>query len=1844
MPTPNDQNHSQASNQEKAGITYTDRIVGSVAFRLTAAKFTPLLEDSEFNGAFFVLSGFTGAQLAGFIQAAQHTGTYWGHLRINFPASELRGYNIPEECLVQTSAVSVRNADRQGKIVITTDSEPDVGSSLSNKITIKADQLKEADEAPAHWIHVVSDLIALALPPEPAKQVGAMIKGLFECGRFPIGTAARFILQVLSSYKDGTPLLRAAGMHLPALDLPLFEDCFVSLGSVKSGQPSQWRKLFENHQKQDCYLNKRDPKGLLLDPDHLRKKLNSLRNENAGPNIPEYVLDAFGVYIEAEGTRSQATEDFLFRHDWSVVRNCFDKQQKTTSRSFVEKTRKILELCGITPTDDDEAVLKALEQNPRKSGGATDEYREFFEIYSDDISNDPKLLFDWEDFVYGQRITCSDLFEGILNCLQRTLRLRTAGQASWLVIQGERQQKPLHFASANRQACEFFERHYGKLSEHSRQLIRFEKTYLPVYSTEIRPKLDGAPKTRKTGSRTNAKSFEFQVTLFEKLDGKETRVATLPLTWIFPKDSVLAQEGADLDALCRLQKRTRTAFAEGLANYETVGRKGIPLTLSLHAVQGFASPPGASGRGRFIPALTRINSLAAEFTTIIDQSEGSRSLPEEVIKGLRTAFSNFNNVYGSAVESLACDALERKDVVGTAAAFRDLLSLVRTLPNENIRYRILRTVLRIGTVTVAESGHRPKVAIVCPWHPLRMEAASARNEQLLDTIIGLLTKREIVFSDGAAGTLFFREMREMLNYPLEPEIAVCWENMEPLTRVATQSIGAYTLHEPVDHGVASRSLEDNAAESAKTILGEIQEYLRLQPHERDNLSVLLYNCDSPELPTTLVECLNKLNRESKDGAVTCNVLLMHHDETHLRHLYRDLVARSDNDTEDSVETTGDFLSKVRVNIAAASRLRREGRSQPVDIAYCRDLFSAEAKTEWVWVERERHTVLPANHCPHQWNRRRPFREGDRIVRVLLCCPAQTETGWSYLHAIASMCTNGADIAWANLQCPVPMRTLNFDNHGVDRILRETHDLAVWVINQDELLDRRLLEQKQVKVIRYIQSTTQGRNLIISSKARDTLLVNTLKERLRTILPSETTEAVIQSLVKRLMDDANSISGGLVLKAARRANNTNELFGMVLSRYLIQSELGYDRTAAWCFLDDFSNWLGKKEGTNIADLLVLAPKWLPDGTPHLDIIITEAKFVTYEGVSAAARISEKQLSDTLVQISDALIPEPSPFDQQVWLARISDMILSRTTGTPGQGGTGSFEPEKWRSMVRNRECTFSIWGYSHVFIHSPMGLDTPVSVCKGIETQRGKTKVQALQEIFGPDLTRSILLQMNEDKHDETRLVRTQLGHPGFNASHVRKLSSEKSEVLTDVMPLEGSSDDLPSVTLIERLGETLPLEPVSAGQPEPHDLTQNLQGTATSVDVGEEQAQRPIPLKDDLRKDLTEYLIQCASKATASIEEGLLWLEKTTADLRSALLARGLSAKLAEDFKPILTPNAAIIKLQGSKDMTVQAVEAKAEEIFTSNGIHIISVRPESGRVSISIARPDRQILHYAQVLVELFESSPENICGEKLLVGIREEDGRPMFLDPLKQPHTLVAGITGSGKSVLIQNLILYIALTKSPVESHIHLIDAKFGVDYRPLDLLPHVVAGSQTIIDDPTAAIIILEELVGEMDRRYQLFKEAKVKDYRDYRKVTGKPLPTLWVIHDEFADWMQTEEYSERVPDLVGRLSIKARAAGIFLIFAAQRPDNTVMPMQLRSQLGNRLILKVDSPGTSEVSMGERNSGAEKLLGQGHMLVKTGDTPHPVFVQVPYLDMSEVPRIVQLLRQIHGLRPSEELPWP
>ena len=358
------------------------------------------------------------------------------------------------------------------------------------------------------------------------------------------------------------------------------------------------------------------------------------------------------------------------------------------------------------------------------------------------------------------------------------------------------------------------------------------------------------------------------------------------------------------------------------------------------------------------------------------------------------------------------------------------------------------------------------------------------------------------------------------------------------------------------------------------------------------------------------------------------------------------------------------------------------------------------------------------------------------------------------------------------------------------------------------------------------------------------------------------------------------------------------------------------------------------------------------------------------------------------------------------------------------------------------------------------------------------------------------------------------------------------------------------------------------------------------------------------------------------------WLKQVEGRCKGALQQFQLQSKL---LTKALTPNAALLKFQGSANLTVEQVLKRRSEFLTTHGLNVISVRNEPFVVSIAIARPNRRVLHLADVWKAW---NPDCSQGNfSLLIGVKEEDSSLLFLSPKSNaPHTLIAGSTGSGKSVLMQNIMLGIACTNTREQAKIVLIDPKLGVDYFAFEGMPHLQDG---IIDDQDKAIEKLEELVDEMNRRYSVLKANKVANIFDLNKKPDatERLPFLWIIHDEFAEWMMTETYAESVSNVVSRLGVKARAAGISLVFAAQRPDANVMPMQLRANLGNRLVLRVDGEGTSDIALGEK--GAERLLGKGHMAAKLEGESDIVLAQVPFVDESFLARVVHMLIEGHSL---------
>lgn len=281
----------------------------------------------------------------------------------------------------------------------------------------------------------------------------------------------------------------------------------------------------------------------------------------------------------------------------------------------------------------------------------------------------------------------------------------------------------------------------------------------------------------------------------------------------------------------------------------------------------------------------------------------------------------------------------------------------------------------------------------------------------------------------------------------------------------------------------------------------------------------------------------------------------------------------------------------------------------------------------------------------------------------------------------------------------------------------------------------------------------------------------------------------------------------------------------------------------------------------------------------------------------------------------------------------------------------------------------------------------------------------------------------------------------------------------------------------------------------------------------------------------------------------------------------------------------------------------------------------------MAIERPKRQVVRVQDLWRRWMPDARQG--NRDLPIAMREDDGGLLFLAPGTRhaPHTLIAGSTGSGKSVLLQNIILAIAATNTPRQACLTLIDPKQGVDYFAFDGLPHIEGD---IVDEQGVALDRLRGLVVEMDARYARFKDVRASNLESYNRKVGEAesLPVLWLIHDEFAEWMLIDDYKEEVTSLVSRLGIKARAAGIYLVFAAQRPDANVMPMQLRANLGNRLILRVDSEGTSEIALGEK--GAERLLGRGHLLARLEGSPLS-YAQVPFVDEEFIEGLVRTIAE-------------
>ena len=294
---------------------------------------------------------------------------------------------------------------------------------------------------------------------------------------------------------------------------------------------------------------------------------------------------------------------------------------------------------------------------------------------------------------------------------------------------------------------------------------------------------------------------------------------------------------------------------------------------------------------------------------------------------------------------------------------------------------------------------------------------------------------------------------------------------------------------------------------------------------------------------------------------------------------------------------------------------------------------------------------------------------------------------------------------------------------------------------------------------------------------------------------------------------------------------------------------------------------------------------------------------------------------------------------------------------------------------------------------------------------------------------------------------------------------------------------------------------------------------------------------------------------------------------------------------------------------------------LAAKDVRIEAPIPGKSLIGIEIPNTVNELVTMKEVFVNDEDNSPLSVALGK------DVSGESIFTRIDKTPHLLIAGSTGSGKSVCVNTIITSILLKNKPDKAKLIMIDPKM-VELSIYDGIPHLLT---SVVTDPIKAADVLHKVVLEMENRYREFARARVRNMEGYNKIAAKDpdykeLPYIVVIIDELADLMMVS--SKEVEESIARIAQKARAAGIHMIIATQRPSVDVITGVIKTNIPSRIAFAVSSSIDSRTILDK--SGAETLLGKGDMLYLSADSSKPVRIQGAFLSDEEVEKVVDYVK--------------
>lgn len=353
--------------------------------------------------------------------------------------------------------------------------------------------------------------------------------------------------------------------------------------------------------------------------------------------------------------------------------------------------------------------------------------------------------------------------------------------------------------------------------------------------------------------------------------------------------------------------------------------------------------------------------------------------------------------------------------------------------------------------------------------------------------------------------------------------------------------------------------------------------------------------------------------------------------------------------------------------------------------------------------------------------------------------------------------------------------------------------------------------------------------------------------------------------------------------------------------------------------------------------------------------------------------------------------------------------------------------------------------------------------------------------------------------------------------------------------------------------------------------------------------------------------------------------------IQRTLLTFGVSVEMDEVTVGPTVTRYALKPAQGVKLSRIVGLQNELALALSAKTIRIEAPIPGKSLVGIEIPNKVKSTVGLATLLSdEKFQNSPKPLT---VALG-RGLSGKSIFGNLAKMPHLLVAGTTGSGKSVTIHSIITSLLYRNGPEDMRLILVDPK-RVELTLYNKIPHLLT---PVITDPKKTILALKWAAKEMDRRYDILQAETVQNIESYHSnVYGKSkkegeaerLPYIVIIIDELADIMQT--YPRELESAIVRLAQMSRAVGIHLILSTQRPSVNVITGLIKANIPTRVALQVSSQIDSRTILDQ--GGAEKLLGAGDMLYSCAESPHPERLQSAFISEEEVKKVVEYLKKAY-----------